>query len=110
VANRVAYARKFRELTPLLAQHVTVSMPEAAFYWWFSIPARFENDDELFTREVYAATGVTVVPGSYLSRVGPDGVNPGRGYVRIALVSEFDECREAVIRLARFLSQEVVVA
>jgi N-succinyldiaminopimelate aminotransferase len=110
VANRAAYAKKFRELTPLLAKHVDVSLPEAAFYWWFPIPARFKGDDELFTRELYAATGVTVIPGSYLSRVGPNGVNPGKGFVRIALVSEFDECREAVLRLCHFLSKETVAA
>jgi N-succinyldiaminopimelate aminotransferase len=110
VANRAAYAKKFRELTPLLAKHVDVSLPEAAFYWWFAIPAYFAGDDERFTRDLYAATGITVIPGSYLSRVGPDGVNPGRGCVRIALVSEYDECRDAVVRLCEFLSEATVAA
>lgn len=110
VVNRAAYARKFRELTPLLAEHVDVKIPEAAFYWWFPIPARFNGDDESFTRELFAATGVTVIPGSYLSRVGPDSVNPGAGYVRIALVSEFDECKQAVTRLCNFLSHETIAA
>jgi N-succinyldiaminopimelate aminotransferase len=110
IANRAAYAKKFRELTPLLAKHVDVSLPEAAFYWWFAIPAHFASDDERFTRGLYAATGITVIPGSYLSRIGPDGVNPGRGYVRIALVSEYDECRDAVVRLCEFLSEATVAA
>ncbi len=103
VANRAAYAKKFRELTPMLAKHVDVKMPEAAFYWWLPIPKRFNGDDAAFARELFAATGVTVIPGSYLSRVGPNGVNPGTGYIRIALVSEFDECREAVLRICHFL-------
>jgi N-succinyldiaminopimelate aminotransferase len=110
VANRAAYAKKFRELTPLLAEHVDVTLPEAAFYWWFPIPAQFKADDELFTRELFAATGVTVIPGSYLSRVGANGINPGAGFVRIALVSEFDECQQAVLRLCAFLSHETVAA
>jgi N-succinyldiaminopimelate aminotransferase len=110
IANRAAYAKKFRELTPVLAKRVDVQLPEAAFYWWFPIPARFNSDDESFTRELYAATGVTVIPGSYLSRIGPNGVNPGKGFVRIALVSEFDECRDAVNRLCEFLSLETVAA
>ena len=71
------------------------------------IPAAFDGDDERFTRELYEATAITVVPGSYLSRVAADGVNPGRGYIRIALVSEFDECLEAVTRLCNFLSSTV---
>jgi len=44
---------------------------------------------------------VSVLPGSYLGRtVG--GVNPGAGYIRIALVAEFDECAEGIDRLVRF--------
>jgi N-succinyldiaminopimelate aminotransferase len=103
VANRTAYAKKFRELTPLLAQHVPVTLPQAAFYWWVPIPAQFDGDDAAFTQALFAATGVTVIPGSYLSRIAANGVNPGSGYIRIALVSEFDECREAVLRMCEFL-------
>ena len=103
VANRAQYAKKFRELSPLLAKYLPVTVPEAAFYWWVPIPASFNGDDESFTRDLYAATGVTVIPGSYLSRVAANGKNPGCGYVRIALVSEFDECHEAVNRLCQFL-------
>ena len=104
VANRAEYAKKFRELSPLLAKYLPVTMPEAAFYWWLPIPAQFKGDDEAFTRDLFEATGVTVTPGSYLSRVAANGVNPGCGYIRIALVSEFDECHEAVTRICQFLS------
>jgi N-succinyldiaminopimelate aminotransferase len=107
VANRAAYAKKFRELTPLLAKHLDVSMPEASFYWWLPIPAAFNGDDERFTQALFENVGITVVPGSYLSRTGADGVNPGRGYIRIALVSEFDECHEAVLRIAEFLNSRI---
>ena len=107
VANRAEYAKKFRELTPLLGKYVPVTLPEAAFYWWVPIPAQFNGDDEAFTRDLFEATGVTVIPGSYLSRVASNGVNPGCGYVRIALVSEFDECHEAVTRICQFLSHSV---
>ena len=104
VANRAAYAKKFRELSPLLAKYLPVAVPEAAFYWWVPIPAQFNGDDEAFTRELFEATGITVVPGSYLSRVAANGKNPGCGYARIALVAEFDECHEAVTRICQFLS------
>ena len=104
VANRAAYAKKFRELSPLLAKYLPVTVPEAAFYWWVPIPAPFNGDDEAFTRELFEATGITVVPGSYLSRVAANGKNPGCGYIRIALVAEFDECHEAVKRICQFLS------
>jgi N-succinyldiaminopimelate aminotransferase len=40
-----------------------------------------------------------VLPGSYLSRE-VDGFNPGRGYVRIALVAEVAEVMQAAERIA----------
>ena len=44
---------------------------------------------------------MTVLPGSYLSREA-HGVNPGRGYVRMALVSTVEESLEAAARIAEF--------
>jgi N-succinyldiaminopimelate aminotransferase len=58
-------------------------------------------DDESFTRGLYAAENVTVLPGRYLSRDHAGG-NPGRGRVRVSLVAELDECIEAARRIARF--------
>jgi N-succinyldiaminopimelate aminotransferase len=55
-------------------------------------------------RELYAATNVTVLPGQYLGR-NAQGVNPGRGFVRIALVPELDECLEAARRIVDFCQQ-----
>jgi len=40
-----------------------------------------------------------VLPGSYLSRT-VDGMNPGKGFVRIALVASLDEAAEAARRIA----------
>jgi N-succinyldiaminopimelate aminotransferase len=96
-ANRAAYARKFAELTPLVAAEYDVVAPDAAFYLWVSVP----DDDAAFARRLYAEQAVTVLPGSYLGR-DAEGINPGRGFVRVALVAEFDECAEAVDRLGRF--------
>lgn len=102
VANRAEYAKKFRDLTPLMRKHTNVELPEAAFYWWLPLPQQFGEDDEAFTRLLFAKTGVTVIPGSYLSRTSANGVNPGRAFIRIALVSQGDECREAVCRITSF--------
>jgi N-succinyldiaminopimelate aminotransferase len=96
-ANRAQYAAKFARLTPRVAAVYPATPPDAAFYLWARVP---DNDAE-FARRLYAEEAVTVLPGSYLAREA-DGVNPGRGYVRIALVAEMDECAEAVDRLARF--------
>jgi N-succinyldiaminopimelate aminotransferase len=42
-----------------------------------------------------------VLPGSYFARDTAAG-NPGRGYVRIALVASPDECAEAIARIVDF--------
>jgi N-succinyldiaminopimelate aminotransferase len=47
---------------------------------------------------------VTVVPGSYLSR-DVDGVNPGAGRVRMALVAPLAECVEAAERIRAFITR-----
>jgi N-succinyldiaminopimelate aminotransferase len=96
-ANRALYAQKFAALAPRVDAVLTAPTPEAAFYLW----ANVGGDDAEFARRLYADQGVSVLPGSYLGRtVG--GVNPGAGYIRIALVAEFDECAEGIDRLVRF--------
>jgi N-succinyldiaminopimelate aminotransferase len=95
--NRVKYAEKFSLLAPRVVAVYPTARPDAAFYLW----ANVGGDDVAFARRLYAEEAVTVLPGSFLARES-DGVNPGRGYVRIALVAELDECAEAVDRLVRF--------
>ena len=96
-ANRAKYAEKFARLAPRVAAVYPAAQPDAAFYLW----AHVADNDAEFARRLYAEEALTVLPGSYLAREA-DGVNPARGYVRIALVAELDECAEAVDRLVRF--------
>lgn len=97
-ANRRLYQQKFDAVVPILAEVMPVSRPDAAFYLWLEAP----GDDEAFTRGLYAAENVTVLPGRYLSRDHAGG-NPGAGRVRVSLVAELDECIEAAHRIARFV-------
>jgi N-succinyldiaminopimelate aminotransferase len=48
------------------------------------------DDGEVAALKLWRETGVRVLPGAYLSRdVGGD--NPGRGYIRVALVAPQEE-------------------
>ncbi|MBK9676402.1 MAG: succinyldiaminopimelate transaminase [Betaproteobacteria bacterium] len=96
-ANRREYAAKFALLQPRVDAVLPCAMPDAAFYLW----ARTPIDDAEFARRLYEAANVTVLPGSYFGRA-VDGVNPGSGYVRIALVAARDECAEAIDRIVNF--------
>lgn len=100
--NRRLYREKFNQVTPALARVMDVRLPDASFYLWAGIPESLGLDDADFARELYAATGVTVLPGSYLAREA-NGRNPGAGRVRMALVAETAECLEAAQRIAQFI-------
>ena len=97
-ANRALYAEKFAAVLPILAPHLAVEAPPAAFYLWPDIG----RDDTVFARELYAAQNVIVLPGSYLGRPGPRG-NPGRNRVRISLVAEVAECVAAAHRIRDYI-------
>jgi N-succinyldiaminopimelate aminotransferase len=106
VENRRMYREKFATVTPVLANVMEVALPDAAFYLWAGVPDRFTANehglsaDEAFARELLTQYNVTVLPGSYLAR-DIDGVNPGAGRVRLALVAETAECLEAAERIVR---------
>ncbi len=98
--NRRLYREKFDRVTPLMARHLECRPPEAGFYLW----ARTPVDDTEFARKLHGAYNVAVLPGSYLARMN-GGINPGAGFVRIALVAALDECVEAARRIGEFCGQ-----
>ena len=102
VENRNLYRTKFAQVTPVLAEVLDVKLPDASFYLWAGVPAGWQGDDAAFARALYEKAHVTVLPGSYLAREF-NGINPGRGRVRMALVAETAECLEAAGRIARFV-------
>ncbi|HJV26384.1 MAG TPA: aminotransferase class I/II-fold pyridoxal phosphate-dependent enzyme, partial [Aromatoleum sp.] len=97
IENRRLYRDKFDRVTPIIARHLKVERPDASFYLWAQTPI----SDTEFARRLQAAYNVTVLPGSFLAREA-NGVNPGAGFVRIALVAETSECLEAAERIAAF--------
>ena len=98
IDNRRLYAEKFKTVTPLLQGSLAVEMPDAAFYLW----ARTSMLDTEFALKAYRNFNVTVLPGSFLARAA-HGVNPGEGFVRLALVASLDECVEAAQRLQQIV-------
>jgi N-succinyldiaminopimelate aminotransferase len=99
VQNRKLYAEKFAQVTALLRAAVPVATPDAAFYLWLPTPV----PDTDFARLLYGEHGVTVLPGSYLAREAR-GTNPGRNFVRVALVPPLADCLDAAERMKACLS------
>ena len=99
VANRALYKQKFEQVTPLLATVLDVALPDAGFYLWAGVPG---GDDEAFAKDLLAQYNVTVLPGRYLARE-VNGINPGQGRIRMALVAQPEECLEAARRIVQFV-------
>lgn len=95
IENRRQYAEKFQAVVPMLEGVLQVEMPDAAFYLW----ARTPMPDTEFAKILYRDHHITVLPGSYLAR-DAHGINPGKGFVRLALVASLQECVEAARRIA----------
>lgn len=95
--NRAQYNDKYAHAVPALRAHWDLETPEATFYVWLPVG----GDETRWTRQLYEATGVTVVPGRYLAREAA-GSNPGAGYVRLSLVASQAQTREAISRIVEF--------
>jgi len=98
--NRRQYREKFAAVVPLLQTVMPAEVPDAAFYLWVRTPL----PDAEFAQRLYRDYNVTVLPGSYLAREA-GGVNPGQGFVRIALVAPLAECVEAARRIKEFIEK-----
>ncbi len=100
VENRRLYSEKFDAVIRILGKVLPARMPEAAFYLWLQTPI----PDTEFAQQLYARYNVLVLPGSFLAREA-NGMNPGKDYVRIALVANLAECLEAAGRIVEFVKK-----
>lgn len=103
VENRRLYREKFDIALDILRPAMEIERPDAAFYFW----ARTPQSDTRFTRGLFEAQAVTVLPGSYLAR-DAHGTNPGTDRVRIALVSSTEECAEAARRIREYVTSDAL--
>ena len=96
--NRDRYREKFKVVIDILNDVIEVKQPDASFYLW----PKTSIDDELFAKGLYAQQNITVLPGKYLSRDSA-GINPGANRIRLALVAELEQCRDAAQRIRQFI-------
>ncbi|QEA38783.1 succinyldiaminopimelate transaminase [Pistricoccus aurantiacus] len=101
-ANRDAYREKFAAVGEILAPVMDFPRPRASFYLWPAVPG---GDDEAFAQKLCAEENVAVLPGAYMGRANAQGINPGAGRVRLALVAELEATIEAARRIRRFIDR-----
>ena len=82
IENRRLYGEKYAIADEILGNLPGYRSPEAGFFLWLPV-----EDGEAAALSLWQATGVRVLPGAYLSQNDAAGVNPGKGYIRVALVA-----------------------
>ena len=81
VENRALYQEKFAIVDGILGDVPGYVSPEAGFFLWLPV-----EDGEAAALKLWKETGVRVLPGAYLAQ-DVEGVNPGKGYIRVAIVA-----------------------
>ena len=107
IENRALYRKKFETFLSTVETVWPMQRPPASFFLFPEIPVirgLKRQDDEAFTRWLFKHAGIRVLPGSYLSR-DAEGVNPGAGHVRIALVEAEAQVEIAARRIVQAIAE-----
>ncbi len=90
IHSRQLYVEKFKIADEIFANIDSISAPEAGFFLWLPV-----EDGEEASLKLWRETGVRTLPGAYLSR-DADGKNPGKNYIRAALVAPKEETKRGL--------------
>jgi N-succinyldiaminopimelate aminotransferase len=99
--NRRLYAQKYDLADKIIGQRYGYRRPEGGFFLWLDVSGL--GGDETVALRLWREAGLRVVPGRYLAREQADGSNPGRGYIRIAMVQDQETTAQALHRLVAVL-------
>lgn len=97
--NRALYRAKFGAAERILGNRLGVARPDGGFFLWLDV-----GDGEKAARTLWSEAAIRVLPGAYMARPGADGDNPGRTYIRVALVHDLATTEQALERIAACLS------
>ena len=99
--EHVARSREIYKKNFIVAKEILgVEIPHATFYIWLKIPHAIE-----FTKKLYERYNVKVLPGEFLAREDNKGQNPGKDFIRIALVEDEQKTKDALLRIKECLGE-----
>jgi aspartate/methionine/tyrosine aminotransferase len=84
--SRAMYREKFEIADRILGNVPGYASPQAGFFLWLPV-----EDDETAAVKLWKETGVKVLPGGYLAQDVAGVENPGKKYIRVALVAPKNE-------------------
>ena len=96
---RQAYRAKFNVCDELLTGRFGYRRPDGGFFLWLDMSQL--GGAEAATLTIWKRCGVKVIPGVYLAHEDRHGVNPGRNFIRLALVHDAATVREALTRIVQ---------
>ena len=97
VRIRQAYRAKFDVCDQVLAGRFGYQRPAGGFFLWLNMQHLGGGTHATVT--LWKDAGVKVTPGSFLAQDDPQGFNPGKDYIRVALVHDTATIREALTRI-----------
>ena len=97
-ANRDYYRQNFALAQRILGNRFGFRQPDGGFFLWLDV-----GDGEAAALKLWREAGVRVLPGGYMAEPGPDGVNPGARYIRVALVYDAATTEEGLNRIVQTL-------
>ncbi len=100
-ANRALYTAKFDAAAAILGNRFGNVRPAGGFFLWLKMTQFGGGEAAAVT--LWKAAGVKVVPGAYLTAQVGEGMDPGSAYIRIALVQDLAQTREALVRVVSCL-------
>ncbi|MEL7105863.1 MAG: aminotransferase class I/II-fold pyridoxal phosphate-dependent enzyme [Pseudomonadota bacterium] len=97
--SRARYQAKYDIADEVFAGIDGAGAPEAGFFLWLPV-----GDGETAALKLWTQTGVRVMPGAYFARDTGAG-NPGKPYIRVALVTPEDETKSGLTKIRDCLYQ-----
>lgn len=92
--NRDLYRAKIDAAERIMGNSLGFYRPDGGFFLWLDV-----GDGERAAERLWREQAIRVLPGAYIGRPAQDGSNPGRSFVRLALVHDIGVVADALARL-----------
>lgn len=101
IENRNAYAQKFDLADQIIGDRYGYKRPAGGFFLWLDVSG--QGGSVIAAERLWCEAGLRVLPGEYAAQTEADGSNPGRDYIRVAMVHDNATTAEALHRLVSVL-------
>ena len=98
IENRSYYAKNFRIAEEILKPYDDLQVPQAGFFLWLNV-----GDGTAAAKKLWQEKAIKTVPGELMARAGKGNENPGKEYLRLALVYDADTTKFGLQQVVKSL-------